>query len=139
MVDMGFMGPRFTWSNLRSSINSIILERLDRYYANPSWLSMHPDSTVTHLPRTHSNHCPLLLSLSKPPKPNYLFRLETMWFSHTDFNNIVNHHRHQSSIYHCALKHFTSHVKDWNKSTFGNIFHAKKDPPSKTGRTSKYD
>ena len=39
MVDMGFAGPRFTWTN-RRNICDLIQERIDRFFANPSWLML---------------------------------------------------------------------------------------------------
>ncbi|GLU06570.1 hypothetical protein SLE2022_235940 [Rubroshorea leprosula] len=36
MVDLGFIGNRFTWVNMRFS-NQLIRERLDRAWANPDW------------------------------------------------------------------------------------------------------
>ena len=36
MIDLGFHGPRFTWSNLRE-LSGLIQERLDRCFANFSW------------------------------------------------------------------------------------------------------
>ena len=62
MIDMGFSGPKFTWSNCHD-ISSLIMERLDRVVANTDWRLLYPDASVTHLPRTHSDHCPLLLTL----------------------------------------------------------------------------
>ncbi|XP_075655125.1 uncharacterized protein LOC142625332 [Castanea sativa] len=34
MADLGFQGPRFTWTN-KNDINTLIQERLDRFFANP--------------------------------------------------------------------------------------------------------
>ena len=34
MVDMGFSGPRYTWTNKRE-LNNLILERIDRFFMNP--------------------------------------------------------------------------------------------------------
>ena len=36
MVDLGFNGSRFTWTNKRDS-NCFIQERIDRYFMNLSW------------------------------------------------------------------------------------------------------
>ena len=33
MVDMGFSGPRYTWTNKRD-ISNLILERIDRFFMN---------------------------------------------------------------------------------------------------------
>lgn len=35
MVDMGFNGPKFTWTN-RREISSLIQERIDRFFMNPN-------------------------------------------------------------------------------------------------------
>lgn len=56
-IDLGFVGPRFTWSNLRQQFG-LIQERIDRAVANPSWRQRFPNAEVTRLPRMHSDHCP---------------------------------------------------------------------------------
>ncbi|KAH0633697.1 hypothetical protein KY289_036658 [Solanum tuberosum] len=77
LVDLGFKGSKYTWSNHRKK-DSLILKRLYRGLANRSWISLYPNMTITHLPRTFFDHNPLLLNLdnnrnSAAPK---LFRLE---------------------------------------------------------------
>ena len=69
-VDLGFVGPKFTWSNKRQ-ITDLILERIDRCFANSLWRILYPEAVVTHLPRTFSNHHPVLIELSRP-NPNQL-------------------------------------------------------------------
>lgn len=68
------------------------MERLDKIYVNSDWISFFPNATVTHLPKTHSDHNPLLLEII--PKPNIAlqkpFSLETFLCRHLDFNNLVN-------------------------------------------------
>lgn len=61
LLDFGFTGPKFTWTNLRKN-SQLIMERLDRCLANPSWLNLFPSMIVMHLPRMHSDHCPILLN-----------------------------------------------------------------------------
>nr|XP_023904370.1 uncharacterized protein LOC112016096 [Quercus suber] len=60
MVDMGFSGPRYTWTNKRD-VNNLILERIDRFFMNPDWCVLYPEAKVTHLPCCHSDHCSVLL------------------------------------------------------------------------------
>lgn len=60
MVDLGFSGPRYTWTNKRK-IKNLILERIDRFFMNPDWCVLYPEAKITHLPRCHSDHCPVLL------------------------------------------------------------------------------
>lgn len=64
LMDLGFYGPKFTWSNLRQ-VFDLILERLDRCFANPSWRLLYLEASVTHLPRVFPDHCPNLIELVK--------------------------------------------------------------------------
>lgn len=66
LLDLGFSGPKFTWSNLRQ-ITDLVLERIDRCFANFEWRVLFPEASVTHLPRVFSDHCSVLLELFKPP------------------------------------------------------------------------
>lgn len=91
LIDLGFNGIKYTWSNMRCrNSQSLILERLDRCLANDLWVHLYPEATITHLPRTHSNHSPFLLNLghthSNQIKP---FRVESIWLSHQDFPNLI--------------------------------------------------
>uniref|UniRef100_A0A2N9H633 CCHC-type domain-containing protein n=1 Tax=Fagus sylvatica TaxID=28930 RepID=A0A2N9H633_FAGSY len=43
MIDLGFSGPKYTWSNLHD-ISSLIMQRLDRAWANPSWSVLFPNA-----------------------------------------------------------------------------------------------
>lgn len=40
-----------------------IRERLDRGVVNDDWLSCFPNVTIRHLPHSHSDHCPLLITM----------------------------------------------------------------------------
>ena len=67
-LDLGFSGPKYTWTNDRQ-VTDLILECIDRCFANPAWRLLFPEASVTHLPRVFSNHCPVLLEVSRPPPP----------------------------------------------------------------------
>lgn len=123
ILDLGFRGPKYTWSNLRK-YNQLIMERLDRFVANPSWLNLFPKSIISHLPRTHLDHCPLLLDTnpvtSSKKKP---FRLEAMWLSHPSFESIVHSNwSSTSNNFLPCVQNLTSTIFKWNNITFGNIF-----------------
>ena len=62
MMDIGFSGPHFTWTN-RREVQALIQERIDRFFVNPSWCMLYPDARVTHLTRSHLDHCPVLLEM----------------------------------------------------------------------------
>ena len=42
MIDLGFSGPRFTWTN-KSDISSLIQERIDRFFVNLDWWHLLPE------------------------------------------------------------------------------------------------
>ena len=77
MIDLGFAGPRFTWTNKRL-ISDLISERIYRCFANLEWRIMYPEATVTYLSQTFSNHCPMLVDLFRPPPnaSNWPFRFQ---------------------------------------------------------------
>jgi hypothetical protein len=79
LVDLGFNGNPFTWSNHRQGMHNI-RERLDRGLANQNWLHLFPNALVYHLPAVESDHTPMILSTSGTynhlPKP---FRFEAFW------------------------------------------------------------
>lgn len=85
LLDLGFMGLKFTWTNCRGP-NSLIRTRIDRANVNAGWLNLFPDAQVTHLPRLISNHCLILLqthqNYNKDGKP---FRFEPFWMKHPIF------------------------------------------------------
>ena len=62
MIDMGFSGPRFTWTNKRE-VQALIQERIDRFFVNASWCTLYTEARVVHLTRCHSDHCPVMLEL----------------------------------------------------------------------------
>lgn len=62
MIDIGFSGPRFTWT-IKREIQAHIQERIDRFFVNASWCLLYPDAKVVHLTRCHSNHCPVMLDM----------------------------------------------------------------------------
>ena len=86
MMDMGFSGARYTWSNLRE-VTENIQERLDLSFCNASWRQMYPEASVKHMTRINSNNFPILVELESStslnlPQP---FRFQPGWLAHPDF------------------------------------------------------
>ncbi|OMO51807.1 reverse transcriptase [Corchorus capsularis] len=97
LIDLGFNGPSFTWYNKRKGL-ARVQERLDRVLANANWRLLFPDAMVQHLPRLHSDHCPILL------------------YSWANFDGDI-----------CGKgEKLAELLQAWNKDEFGNIFERKK-------------
>ena len=77
LIDLGFHGPRFMWTNKSPMWQTIIKEWLDRGLGNADWTLLFPTAEIHHLPRVKSDHCPIMLNTNpsepKIPKP---FRFE---------------------------------------------------------------
>ena len=81
LLDMGFIGED-------------VWERLDRGLCSMEWRSLYAEGFVRHLPRTSSDHCPIMLSLHSTHVPRNSFkpfRFEAMWMKHKDFGELVRH------------------------------------------------
>ena len=78
MIDIGFSGPRFTWTN-RREVQALIQERIDRFFMNSQWCLMYPKARVVHLTRCHSDHAPILMELQPRLHENRrkLFKFQT--------------------------------------------------------------
>lgn len=63
----------------------IKLSKLDRFLISPSFLDIAPKTYVTALPRELSNHCPILLSTTKPDFGHPPFRLSNSWLLREGF------------------------------------------------------
>ncbi len=89
LLDLGFSGPQFTWTNKRP--NDLVMERLDKVLCNPSWKLCFEETNVLHLPRVSSDHNPILIELNliRQVFGRRPFRLETIWFSDPSFPKLV--------------------------------------------------
>ena len=75
LIDLGFHGPRFMWTNKSPVWLSTIKEQLDRGLCNAEWTLLFLSTEIHHLPRVKSNHYCIMLNTDpselepKPPKP----------------------------------------------------------------------
>ncbi|KAK3041616.1 hypothetical protein RJ639_001426 [Escallonia herrerae] len=127
LIDLGFEGNPYTWSNNRR-LSENIKERLDKAYGNTQWRILFPDVTVTHLPGKSSDHLPILIRTHKynilGPKP---FRFVAAWTRDTTSYWIIKSAWRQSVMGSDAeilsqKTANTSHaLQRWNVSHFGHI------------------
>ena len=127
LVDLGFVGNNFTWSNHRSS-RANIRERLDHGLANQGWVSFFLNSLINHFLAVNSDHCPILLSTSTTyqnlPKP---FRFEAFWTHDQASHSVVAKawlvEVEGSLAFSLSKKRkkTKSTLKSWNTLHFGHI------------------
>ena len=128
MMNMGFVGPKFTWSNKRE-IGNLIQCRLDRCWANLNWKAFYTEANVTHLARINSDHYPLLLNLNLNTSStnNRPFKFQSIWLSHKDFPTVVREAwAGMESNLEGTISGFTTKAQRWNRDVFGNVFVKKK-------------
>lgn len=124
VIDMGFQGPAYTWTN------NTVKERIDRCFCDSDWRLLFAEAKVFHLARMSSDHCPLLIKLLPQvllPKTNPPFRFHAMWMQHNSYGDLVSDNWN-SSIGDVMSKSadLAITLRSWNKTTFGNIFYQKK-------------
>ncbi|KAF7147810.1 hypothetical protein RHSIM_Rhsim03G0079300 [Rhododendron simsii] len=89
LIDLGYVGYPFTWNNKRHGRDNV-KERLDRFFASPSWRIRHPHGVVKHLQPGGLDHCPILLEASdnvRRFKQRFIF--DRRWAEYEECGNIV--------------------------------------------------
>ena len=98
LIDMGFVGSRFTWSN------KFTKERLDRSFQSAQWRSRFPYRRTITLNPSDSDHAPILVEVKSKrglaTKYCKRFRFEECWHGRDECSNIIN--------------------QEWGKTTAGN-------------------
>ena len=127
ILDLGFFGLKYTWSNQRK-ISNLILEMIDRCFANPTRRLLYPEASVTHLHRVFSYHYPVLMELcnSLAEVRNKPFRFQSMWMLHLDFPRAIKESWGREQLLTDAISGFTRQAKQWNVNVFGNLFARKR-------------
>lgn len=91
LTQVQFKGSPFTWWNGRTG-RDCIFERLDRVLVNSVMFNMGTHSEVEHLPRTGSDHAPLLLICEdRTQRQRKPFRFLNFWTEHDSFKEVVRH------------------------------------------------
>ncbi|KAG0454519.1 hypothetical protein HPP92_023811 [Vanilla planifolia] len=124
------IGGPFTWQGTRRG--GLILKRLDYFLCNAGWLETFPDGTVEIMPRTASDHAPILFRVAPRrrlgAKP---FRFIDAWLKHPDIDDLVQRSWNvpiaATGIYRLIgkLARLKVLLKRWNKDSFGDLFRNK--------------
>lgn len=69
LIDLGCVGSKLTWTNGQEGF-AHTYKHLDRGMANARWRTAFPDAYVRNLPRTTSNHCPIIIFIAGRYKVN---------------------------------------------------------------------
>ncbi|KAH9732412.1 putative reverse transcriptase/RNA-dependent DNA polymerase [Citrus sinensis] len=133
LMDMGFKGHKFTWSNRRFGVN-YIEERLDRVLCSKDWGSTFQNLPAISLANWVSDHCPIMFEVKvccKKPhyKKNSFPRdyYEDMWSSYEACSNIVrsewesfdgNSWESPVQKFQRVAKRSLAHLKIWSKEEF---------------------
>ncbi|RYR49329.1 hypothetical protein Ahy_A07g035787 [Arachis hypogaea] len=92
LVDLGYVGSKFTWKGAQREGIERVFKRIDRALANTDWRRNFGDARVEVLLRVNSDHHPFLvrLKLERLDLGDKLFRFEIMWRTHPSFKDFLN-------------------------------------------------
>lgn len=128
LIDMGFQGTTFTWTN--GCIGAAnIREQIVRAWCNIQFIQQFERVMVQHLNRTASDHHPLLLGVPQTTHTDIFtgFRFLEVWFRHPDFGrNVEEFWKPKPHNLSETMAHFKKYIWQWNKEHFGNIFWRKR-------------
>ncbi|KAL8151049.1 hypothetical protein V2J09_020857 [Rumex salicifolius] len=124
LVDIGFSGPKYTWSRGREH-STRICARLDRGLCNIEWHTLFEDGAIQHLPANQSDHSPLLMSIRsfedyRPREQS--FKFQVAWLLHHEFQTFLAQNWRHGVELPQALSNLALQLGEWNKEVFGNLF-----------------
>ncbi|XP_021725050.1 uncharacterized protein LOC110692351 [Chenopodium quinoa] len=127
LINVSFSGPEQTWfrGNLEATFKSA---RLGRALSNDAWRLQFPNGALRNLPRSNSDHCPMLIStngVAQVPQAMKPFRFQAVWMSHGKFEEFLFSNWSNSEHLISFLRKFAALLTGWNKLEFHNIFKTK--------------
>ncbi|XVF74117.1 hypothetical protein PTKIN_Ptkin13bG0034500 [Pterospermum kingtungense] len=128
LLDMGFVGSRFTWSRGLSS-STLKAARLDRALCNVEWRNRFSNVFVVHAPRVKSDHNPLIIKCygGETNTRGSNFKFQAAWFTHKDFYRLVKSTWEENETLLCNTVRMANELRRWNVEVFGNIFKKKRE------------
>ncbi|PNY03509.1 cysteine-rich receptor-like protein kinase, partial [Trifolium pratense] len=124
LLDLPVLGRKFTWFHP----NGRAMSRIDRALVSEDWLTLWGQPSLWVLPRSVSDHCPLILrcgNVDWGPRP---FRFNNHWLQNDDFKRLVEETWREQDvegwmrfILKEKLKGLKTRTKVWNKEVYGGI------------------
>jgi hypothetical protein len=87
LIEFPLLDRQFTWSNRRASPT---LERIDRAFINTAWDSLLPNTILSSLTHSTSDHVPLKIQISTSMPKSSLYRFENSWIQQPGFLSVIN-------------------------------------------------
>ncbi|XP_057797764.1 uncharacterized protein LOC131013653 [Salvia miltiorrhiza] len=127
-IESPTLGLKFTWSG-RRFLPRHVESLLDRVLVSDSFAQSWRAINTHILPRITSDHSPLVFQCSGSDiRRRNSFRFLTMWTSHANFLEVVEHSWTQLVETNCPifrvmakLRRLRGVLKSWNKEVFGNV------------------
>lgn len=127
LLDLPFKGNRLSWCNGRLG-GRRIWARSDRVLVNMQFLNLFGDANISYLPKTSSDHSPMLMQLfSYREVCAWPFRFLLMWGSHDGFLPLVRQ-VWEANVEGCAMVQISKKLKrlkgvllEWNREVFGRV------------------
>ncbi|XP_070040903.1 uncharacterized protein [Nicotiana tomentosiformis] len=137
LIDLEFKGSIYTGWNGRTD-DACIFKRLNRCLSNLEFQQMLSGLEITHLSKTSSDHCPLLITCDTNAAPiKKSFRFLKFWLKHETFQEVVKENwtvdfsGNPFHVFNHKLKKLKRALSVWSKSTYGSIFQKRRNSGSK--------
>ncbi|XP_016200267.1 uncharacterized protein LOC107641285 [Arachis ipaensis] len=117
LMDLGLTDRRFTWFRAQSC------SRMDRVLVSLEWLEEFSKTSLQGDPRGLSDHCPMIMNVTRlegGPRP---FRSLDSWFTHDGFLRMVKEEWRSTGEgqFMDKLKALTVPLGRWHRDHFGNL------------------
>ncbi|KAM0913768.1 hypothetical protein ACQ4PT_011941 [Festuca glaucescens] len=133
LTDLGFSGPKFTWSN-RQCAEDHVKVRLDRAVANEAFINCFDDCQVENIITTTSDHLAICITLAKLSDNvkhmpvQHGFRFEAAWLRAPDYKEVMEKawtecddgDRSLQATW-STLHKVAGSLKSWSRESFGHI------------------
>uniref|UniRef100_A0A803QB76 Reverse transcriptase domain-containing protein n=1 Tax=Cannabis sativa TaxID=3483 RepID=A0A803QB76_CANSA len=131
LVDLGFIGPIFTWSknNRGLPVGGVMKKaRLDRGLASTDWRLLFPSAILNHVTASVSDHRPILLDTYGGINcKGKMFKYENMWARDQRCFWVVKEawakrlHQNPMINFHRKVRNTSRKLQLWNKTQFKHL------------------